>query len=87
MNKTTRAQLNRVNREISALTSNTYFDSIPLKELSAILEKHGLESSGLEGIYTGHEGTSKAQVALNAWLLISWYRMSSGRFEIVSYVS
>jgi hypothetical protein len=85
--KLTQALANKVNKVITSLTHNTYFDSIPAAPIAAILESFGLLTSELNGIYCGHEGRTLAQVADNAWLHMTWYRMPSGRFEIVAYVS
>lgn len=85
--KLTQKIANQVNKAISALTYNTYFDSIPVNALAAVLQSFGLETRELAGILTGHEGRSTAQVADNAYFTMTWYRMASGRFEIVAYVN
>ncbi len=65
-----------------------YFDHIPLAQIDAILEEHGFNSSGqLCGLLAGAEGRMHIQVGPNTWLAMNWYRMESGRYEVLGYLS
>ena len=75
---------NRINRELAMLCKG-YFPAIPIKEMQAILEVFELKIS--DGIYCGHQGESMEEVGHGVWLRFTWYRMPSGKFEIVAYVS
>lgn len=88
-----------VNREIQALTVNNYFQSIPAGEIQAILDKYGMGTNVetnervMDGIYTGHQGEMNEPIARDArgnparFFRMTWYKMASGRYEIVAYVS
>jgi hypothetical protein len=68
----------------------TYWDGLPIREIAAVLEANGLGSAVLEGFYCGREGRFSEETAGpsgSAMFSLSWYRMPSGRYEIVSYVS
>ena len=39
---------NSINRALQALTTNRYFDSLPLADIAAVLANHGLSASGRE---------------------------------------
>jgi len=88
-----KSELNKINKEITALTTNKFFDDMwePTKAISEIIEKHSL---GLED-YTIH-GEPKGRLTLNLLmngegtrnaLSLSWYKMETGRYEVVAYVS
>lgn len=63
-----------------------YHDGLPLTAIDEILASCGF--SELEpAIYCGREGTSTEQVGRNSFLTMTWYKMESGRYEIVTYVS
>jgi len=75
---------NRVNRDLQQLP--TYHPWIPLATFDEILQKHGFDQ--LESaIYCGREGRSNMKVGPNTFLAFTWYKMESGRYEIVAHVS
>ena len=75
----------RVNSELYQV-GLTYYDSLPMAPVDSILTSHGFAS--LEhGLYCGNEGRINEPVGDNTYLTMTWYRMSSGRFEIVAYVN
>jgi hypothetical protein len=79
---------NKINRQLSKLTFNTYFPEIPLKAISAILESFGIETSFLDGIYCGNTGETVEQIpGTKLYFLMTWYKMASGNYEITCYVS
>lgn len=75
------------NEDLYHFTYNKYFESIPIKEISDILNKYGFDSEPLEGIYTGREGRTHEKVGDYTYIVITWYKMQSGRYEIVVYLS
>lgn len=78
----------KANKEIERFLRNRLFDSIPLKDMMEILDRHGFDSEAMEGIYTGREGRSHDKVGPNTWLTMTWYKMEvTGRWEIVAYLS
>jgi len=79
---------NSINCALRALTTNRYFDSLPLADIAAVLAAHGL-SAPLDGIYCGHQGRVHEPIGPDnrPWLCLTWFRMPSGRFEINAYVS
>ena len=79
---------NRVNQRIHALTCNSYFEALPLASLKTILAEHGFQTEPLDGIYCGSEGKlDPVQVGARTWFVMSWCRMSSGRYEVTAYLS
>lgn len=82
--KTERKLRTRVNRQLQQLP--IYHDGLPLTEIDNILAANGA-SALEEAIYCGREGKVHEQVQSNTWLTMTWYKMESGRYEIVAYVS
>jgi hypothetical protein len=79
--------LRQASDAIGKFLDQTYFDQIPLAQIDSILEGHGFNSNGqLCGLLVGREGRLHVQVGLNTWLAMSWYRMVSGRYEVVGYL-
>lgn len=74
----------RINRELDKLCKN-YFKEIPITEIQSILNEFELNIP--EGIYCGREGESMEEVGHGVWLRMTWYKLESGNFEIVAYVS
>jgi hypothetical protein len=82
--KTESRNRQRVNRELQALP--IYHDGLPLATIDAILVKHGFNATE-PAIYCGASGSCTDKVGPRTYLSFSWYKMESGRYEIVSYVS
>ena len=94
MIETTKKQLNVAkkiaNDLLHKLTTNQYFNGIPINQMSEILRVLGFNTANLEGFYCGHEGRCNERMSFldkEAWFTFTWYRMPSGRLEIVAYVS
>jgi hypothetical protein len=89
-NMTKKTLLKKINTDLHKLTSNKYFPEIPLKSIDTILTHYGLNKLE-DGIYTGQSGEFVENVGKtwgnNVYLRMTWYRMESGRYEIVAYVS
>jgi hypothetical protein len=81
---------------IALASMDTYHDCIPTTLLFGILRTNGFEpvqedGTPWAGIFCGHEGRAVIDLA---WagevirrLVFTWFKMESGRFEIVGYVS
>ena len=78
----------------------TYFDSIPLLGIQDALKPFSLmicdeEGNPWEGLLCGREAHEIFPVAStegqgkveNASLCLSWYKMPSGRYEVIGYLS
>ena len=71
--------------QILAKAIPTYTVGLPIQEFDAILEANCFQP--LEGaIYCGREGQVNEQVGPKSWLTFTWYKMESGKYEIVSYI-
>lgn len=78
----------RINDAIHRLTLNKYFKTIPVHELVEILKKEGFKGEELEShIFQETQGRLTVQVGPRSVLTMSWYKMPSGNYEIVAYVS
>jgi hypothetical protein len=87
-----------INKELTTLTTNKYFDSIPTQSIQEILDRYNLGKdvetgeNVMDGIYTGAEGRMEAPISkdqrgnTNMMFIMTWYKMGSGRYEIVVYV-
>lgn len=107
--KLTRPMISKINKEIWKLMEPTYFKSIPLDDISAILAKHNLillqeddtEWSGwlmggvnkteqvyfdlgwLNSAYDVH-GLKTYEKITNSSLALSYYKMQSGKYEVLA---
>lgn len=64
----------------------TYHDGVPLREVDVILSRADLNPLE-EMILCGREGRLHEPVGFGYWLALTWYKMESGRYEIVAYLS
>jgi len=86
--ETERARRGQASKDLVALTHNTYFSYIPLDKIEEILDRRGFDSSGLGSRpYHTPEGRDKIQVGHKTWLVLTWYKMPSGKYEVVMYLS
>ena len=89
------ASIKKANDRIFDLVNNRYFTSIPLDELFGIVEGAGfrLDPEERACILAGRQGRATWQLfdgfrKVNHLLVLQWYKMdSTGRYELVSYVS
>ena len=51
-----RARINRMNRGLSLLTVNRYFEHLPMCDIGKLAEGLGFNTDDMDGIYCGHEG-------------------------------
>lgn len=88
MKNTETARRRKANAALAKLTSNRYFDSLPLHEVGAILTENGFNDEAVHGVFCGREGRFNEQVGDKTWILITWYKMPvTGQYEVVSYLS
>lgn len=81
-----RQRLNKQANEALYKLGLTYHESIPLATVDAILSAADLNP--LEAmILCGREGRIHEDVGNGLWLSLSWFKMTSGRYEIVAYIS
>ena len=91
--KTFKSPRSQITHDLSELTYNTYFKSIPLSEIFEIIKKScGLpvDESGQEwsGFLCGESGRCIIDITgiKTSGLNLSWYRMPSGNYEITAYL-
>lgn len=78
--------LKQVNDALYKLGHNVYHDSVPLGLVDEILS-HAEFDPLPEMILCGREGRLHEPVGHNRWLTLTWYKMESGRYEVIAYVS
>jgi len=72
------------NRLLAKLAN--YHQFIPTTEIDAALTAAGFNAME-DAIYCGREGSVHEQVGDKTWISMTWYKMESGMYEIVAYVS
>jgi hypothetical protein len=84
--------LDRVNDALVEITTNKYYEHVPLAKLIEAVESAGFvfDEEEMPFMLLGHEGQAIISAKLpgikrDYALKVSWYRMPSGRFEVVSY--
>lgn len=77
------SRLRKVNGKLWDL-GLTYHEHVPHTEIDGILKQEGFEDT-IGASYDGHK--LNCSVGDGKWLHVSWYRMQSGRYEIVAYVN
>ena len=88
----------KINREIGQLLKPIYFREIPLGQMFDIVEKHGYqvvdeEGNRWGGFLCGREGTANFDILSltdrkhsKYGFNLQWYKMESGRYEVIAYV-
>ena len=85
-------------KAIRKILKQTFFDSIPLKDLFDALKEHGMiviqeDGTPWSGLLCGEIGDANFDLQMNgepinnAVLCIQWYKMASGRYEVCGYLS
>ena len=92
----TKAQIvKKINKEIHKFNIN-YYDAIPLEDIFDILDKYEytpIQEDGTpwEGFLLGVDSNAIFECVHPTmkplFLYLSWYKMSSGRYEIVTYIN
>ena len=82
------AQERRAMRAVNAKLhemGRVYHHGLPIHIIAGWLEEEGF--SPMEAaIYCGAQGRVHEQVGPHTWLALTWYKMESGRYEIVAYL-
>jgi hypothetical protein len=74
--------------DVLADLGKKYHNSIPLQAISDILEVNGFDPSKVgNGIFVGASGRAHEPVGFGVYLTMTWYKMESGQYEIVAYLS
>lgn len=80
--------MKKANDALAGDIAKKYHNSIPLQNISDILEVSGFDTSKLgNGIFVGQSGRVHEPVGYGVYLTMTWYKMDSGRYEIVAYLS
>lgn len=82
--KTESRQRKQVNAELQKLA--IYHDGLPISLIDDILGRHGFNETE-PAIYCGRDGSSNMKVGDRTYLSLTWHKMESGRYEVVTYVS
>lgn len=86
---------NKINKEFSR-TVLQYEDEIPMDKIMTACEKFGglvVDEAGesWSGIFCGRNGNANIEVKFDdytpMYIVLNWYKMPSGRYEIVVYIS
>lgn len=91
---------NKINDAFSSKNFGIYFGKIPFDKIDDILKKYDLmlvqeDGTPWEGIISGESGKTTIDVARisdnvimkNTSLFLSWYKMDSGKFELIIYLT
>lgn len=91
---TTESEKRSINKLLHQLTTNQYFNSIPLNMIFYIVEHETgskiVQEDGTpwSGFLLGDNSWTNFTIAKRKYTLrLEWYKMPSGRFEINAYVS
>jgi hypothetical protein len=79
-----RARKQAVNADLHKL-GLTYHDGVPLYQINSILGLHDFDVVSSLGTWAD-EGIHE-EIGEGLWLTASFYRMESGRWEVVAYVN
>jgi len=59
---------------------------VPLDNVNELLKIYGFDELDAM-LLCGRHGRLHEPVGQNRWLALTWYKMESGRYEVVAYVS
>jgi hypothetical protein len=82
----TKALTAKINTELQSVNLQRHI-GMPLNDITGVLVRHDLDPSKVRDHVHGDEGRLHAQVSADIYFTMTWKRMESGRYEIVSYVS
>jgi len=93
------AEKKKINTAVGVVVDPTYFNEIPLADIMEAIEGFGYlvvdeEHSSWSGFLCGREGQALFHILSketgkldNSNLMLSWYTMASGRYEVLAYVA
>lgn len=79
-----------LSKAVSEFVAPNYFKAIPIEDLAEIVDKHGFNGDAVRNEasnLSGNEGRIACMVSDNMALAMTYYKMPSGKWEIVAYVS
>jgi len=76
----------KLNAELAYVNSQKH-TGMPMREISMVLTQNDLDPSKVHEHLHGDEGRLHVQVGPETFLTMTWYRMESGRYEVVAYAS
>jgi hypothetical protein len=82
----TKALTVKINTELSHINLQRH-TGMPVREITGVLVGHDLDAEKVRQHIQGDEGRLHVQVGSDIYFTMTWKRMESGRYEIVSYVS
>jgi hypothetical protein len=77
---------NAFEKVLSQIGSVYHVNACP-DALCAAVREAGFPVSALDGIYAGREGRTVHELSPAVRLVHTWYRMESGRYEVVCYLA
>lgn len=86
---------NSLQKAIAKITYPTYFYSIPLEDMFNAIKSFGgqavdIDGTPWDGLLLGEAGQAAIRIegikSVRS-LIVTWYTMPSGRYEVVAYVS
>ena len=84
--KEIQALTKKVNVELEKINAERH-TGMPMREIAIVLVNNGLDPEKIHENVHGDEGRLNVQVGPEIYFTMSWYRMESGRFEIVARAS
>ena len=82
----TKALTQKINKELDAINRERH-TGMPVNQITGVLVGHDLDVTKVREHVHGDEGRLHAQISADIYFTMTWKRMESGRYEIVSYVS
>jgi hypothetical protein len=90
----------RLAKKVNIIASEMYFDYVPILRLESVFKNEGLELTDEDGnknefiILCGKEGIAlfhllepnSGKIVKNVSLFVTWFKMPSGRYEVVTYI-
>jgi len=76
----------KLNKEINPLTVGPQ-PRVPVSELVAILKSHGLDPKNIQNSVHGDTGRLHVAIGSGIFLVMTWYKFQTGKYEIVAYAT
>jgi len=89
-NRQLRTAIEQVNTDLNKLTFQKYHPQIPLSQIEDIVKDAGFPPpTGWSRAIIGPQGMTATTInkSPDIFLHLSWYKMESGRFEVIAYVN
>jgi len=76
----------KVNADLNSINLARH-TGMPMSEIASVLTKHGLDTKPVRDHIHADEGRLHVEVKKDIWISMTWYRLESGRYEIVIYAT